>query len=79
LHKSYRKEQYLLLTTFVTSALVIGSKLYDNMMSFVECTYNNSYHASIVMTPFEALYEGSVKLHYVGFNMERIFLWDLIF
>ena len=29
---------------------------WDTYLSLIELTYNNSYHSSIGMTPFEALY-----------------------
>jgi len=33
----------------------------DEMLPLVEFTYNNSYHASIGMTPYEALYGRKCK------------------
>ena len=30
---------------------------WDNFLPFAEFSYNNSYHSSIDMAPFEALYE----------------------
>jgi hypothetical protein len=32
-------------------------KRWDKSLPYAEYSYNNSYHASIEMTPFEALYE----------------------
>ena len=34
--------------------------------AIVEFSYNNSYHASIEMAPYEALYEENVDHLYVG-------------
>lgn len=30
---------------------------WDNYLSLIEFTYNNNYHSSIGMTPYEALYD----------------------
>ena len=39
---------------------------WDDHLSSVEFSYNNSYHASIGMPPYEALYGKSVIHRYIG-------------
>ena len=39
---------------------------WDKFLPLIEFAYNNSYHASIGMTPYKALIGGSVDLFYVG-------------
>ena len=46
---------------------------WDEVLSLVEFTYNNSYQTSIGMAPYEALYGGGVKLPYVGTRMGNQF------
>ena len=38
----------------------------DKFLPLIKFAYNNSYHASIGMTPYKALIGGSVDLFYVG-------------
>jgi len=42
---------------------------WSEMLPLVEFTYNNSYHTSISMAPYEALLGGGVGLHCVGTRM----------
>ncbi|XP_027357490.1 uncharacterized protein LOC113866891 [Abrus precatorius] len=44
---------------------------WDKSLPLVEFTYNNSYHASIGMAPYEALMEGGVKLLYASAKLEK--------
>ena len=39
---------------------------WDEHIPLMEFAYNNSYHSSIEMTPYEALYGKNVKVLYVG-------------
>ena len=38
---------------------------WDDYLSLVEFAYNNSYHSSIEMTPYEALYERPCNISYL--------------
>ena len=51
----------------------------DNFLPLAEFSYNNSYHSSIDMAPFEALYGGDVGLPLVGLMHLRLDLRVLIF
>ena len=51
---------------------------WDNYLPLVEFSYNNSYHSSIDMAPFEALYGGDVGLPLVGLMHLRLDLGALI-
>ncbi|KAA3487283.1 gag-pol [Gossypium australe] len=43
----------------------------EEHLPLAEFAYNNSFHSSILMTPYEALYVRSVKHHCVGLNLVK--------
>jgi len=48
---------------------------WNEVLPLMEFTYNNSYHASIGMDPYEAFFMGgSARLFYVGIRMATRFL-----
>jgi len=49
---------------------------WDSHLLLIEFTYNNSYHSSIAMAPFEALYVGGAGLLCVGLSREKVWCWD---
>jgi hypothetical protein len=51
-------------------ALKYGNR-WDKSLPYAEFLYNNSYQASIKMTPFEALYGYSVELRCFGVKLEK--------
>ena len=67
-----------ILEDMLRSCAIIYGKSWDECLPFAEFSYNNSYQASIGMSPFEALYGRSCR---VGRNPEseytlaRILLW----
>jgi len=50
---------------------------WDEVLPLIEFTYNNSFHASIGMTPYEALYGRKCRTFYVGMRMGKQCLLDL--
>ena len=50
---------------------------WDSYFPLIEFTYNNSFHSSIGMTPFEALYGRRRMTLCVGMNMMRVLWLDL--
>ncbi|WVZ91013.1 hypothetical protein U9M48_037246 [Paspalum notatum var. saurae] len=44
---------------------------WDKSLPYAEFSYNNSYQASIKMSPFRALYGRRCELHCIGINRER--------
>ena len=53
--------------------------LWDNFLPLAEFSYNNSYHSSIDMAPFEALYGRRLGLPLVGLMHLRLDLGVLTF
>jgi hypothetical protein len=51
---------------------------WDKSLSYAEFSYNNSYHASLKMAPFEALYGRSVELRCIGVRQAKGSLADII-
>ena len=49
---------------------------WEDHLYLAEFAYNNSYQASIKMTPFEALLEGSVSIHCAGMILVTGDYWD---
>ena len=49
---------------------------WDDHLPLVEFTYNNSYHSSIGMTSYEALYGGKCRSPLVWDELERKRYWD---
>jgi len=50
---------------------------WDEVLPLVEFTYNNSFHASIDMAPYEALYGRRCRTPF-GTKMESQWWWDKI-
>ena len=51
---------------------------WDEHQPLVEFSYNNSYHSSIKMTPYQALYIQNFVRYLVGLKQGRSSLWVLI-
>jgi transposase InsO family protein len=45
-----------------------GQLGWDKRLPYAEFSYNNSYQASLKMSPFEALYGRIAELHCIGIN-----------
>jgi hypothetical protein len=50
---------------------------WDKSLPYVEFSYNNSYHASLKMSPFEALYGRKCRILYIGTRLEEDSSLDL--
>jgi hypothetical protein len=44
---------------------------WDKSLPYAKFSYNNSYQASLNMSPFEALYDRSAGLLYIGIRLEK--------
>lgn len=53
---------------------------WENFLSLVDFAYNNNYHASIKMAPYEALYGQNCRtlLYWLELSEKKIFRADLI-
>ena len=52
---------------------------WDKNLSYAEFSYNNSYQASLKMSPFEAYMDANAEHHYSGIRLERVKSLDPIF